>query len=190
MIYLLFGEMGSGKNYIGELFADRFNCFFFDGDNVIPKEMKEKVDNFKFLGKKVINNYVDNHLIPAVRNMHRFGSVVVAQALYTRAYRRKFVEAFGSENVIMIHIRPESLLCNLRFLWKRRRGFRWALYFLLSKPFFQRPKVDVHEGADMYSVVNDYRPTVESQVHRLAMHIEQNEETKAFIKGLSRSEVG
>lgn len=42
MIYLIFGEMGIGKNYVGEKLAKHIGCSFFDGDTVIPKSMIEK----------------------------------------------------------------------------------------------------------------------------------------------------
>lgn len=137
MIYFLFGEMGAGKNFVGEQLAKELGCDFFDGDIVIPPEMADRVSKFRPLSKKMINDFVDNHLIPAILE-RASGDLVVAQALYNRRHRRKVVKSL--DNVKMIYVSPPRIYTHLRRLLKRRRGFRWVIYFLLSKLFFQKPR--------------------------------------------------
>lgn len=97
MIYLIFGEMGIGKNYVGEKLAKHIGCSFFDGDTVIPPSMLKKVLNFKPLGAEDIDDYVTNHLIPEIENKYQ-NELVVAQALYREKHRNQICAHFGEES--------------------------------------------------------------------------------------------
>lgn len=142
MIYVLFGEMGIGKNYVGERLAEHLDCIFFDGDDVLPPDLKEKVARMKPLTHADVNRFVTNHLIPGIRIMANLygGEIVVAQALYMRKHRQQIVDALGGpDEVKLIHLPSPSFLTHMGRLLKRRRGIRWMLLGLMSKPFFQKP---------------------------------------------------
>ena len=148
MIYLLFGEMGVGKNYIGEMFAKKLGCPFFDGDDVMPDDMRKRVEKFKSLPDEIITKFVEKNLIPEILNLStRKPDLVVAQALYRKKYRDMIVNACMTmeDAITLIYIKPEGFFKHMSCIMKRPKGLRWATYCLLSKPFFQKPNDDVLE---------------------------------------------
>jgi gluconate kinase len=146
MIYLLFGEMGVGKNYVGERMARQLGCPFLDGDDAIPDWMMWKVERFKILSLGELDRYTQQHLVPAIYNAAVVGrgrdaDLVVAQALYRRRHRRMIIEFMERHKVGItpVWLKPPSLMTHIRRLWSREHGFHWLVYAAVTKPFFQRP---------------------------------------------------
>jgi hypothetical protein len=149
MIYLLFGEMGVGKNHVGERLARRLDCPFFDGDDAIPDWMVWKIERFRLLSLSDLDCYVRDHLVPAIRSRaFQSADFVAAQALYRRRHRRAVVEGMGRHRslcdvrrnkVVPVWIRTPSLLTHAGRLFGREHGLGWLMYALATKPFFQAP---------------------------------------------------
>lgn len=160
MIYLLFGEMGVGKNHVGELLASHLGCPFFDGDTVIPEDMMERIDRFKVLKPDMLDRYVWRHLIPAIWSRHAEGQdLVAAQALYRRRHRQMVLDGKGylgeglRGRVVPVWVDAPFLTVSRRLLG-REDGFKWLLYSLACKPFFERPdkgtaRIDNRTGLDL-----------------------------------------
>ena len=141
MIYILFGEMGVGKNYVGERLARFLECEFFDGDTVIPQSMKNEISKFKILKPKTVRDFIYNHLIPEVqRRSLGKRNLVVAQALYRKEFRESLIKTLGKENVQEVYIPTPPFLMHMGRLLQRKDGVRWMLFCWISKLFFQRPK--------------------------------------------------
>jgi gluconate kinase len=143
-IIILFGEMGSGKNYHGEKLAKKLGYTFFDGDIVVTSEMAEKVSKFKPLSRDIIKNY-RRVLAEAIKEKAaQANGLVVAQALYSNQ-DRYYLHGFLStkNNVKFIWIKT-SFFKNLKQIYSRPKGLRWVLYWLMNKPFFQKPTHDLH----------------------------------------------
>lgn len=146
MIWLLFGEMGVGKNYVGERLARHLGCPFFDGDDVIPDWMMWKIEKFRILSLGELDRYTSKHLIPAIYSRHELGKdLVVAQALYRRRHRRMILEGQGTlgsglvGRVVPVWLKPPSTITHAKRLLGREHGFSWLVYALVTKPFFQKP---------------------------------------------------
>lgn len=141
MIYLLFGEMGAGKNHVGELMAQQLGCEFFDGDTVIPEHMLQKVLSFKLFSASDLDQYVRLHLLPAIQSRHVEGQdLVVAQALYRREHRDIILNHQPFQGQITpVWITVPSFFTHKARLVRRKQGFHWLLYWLACKPFFQQP---------------------------------------------------
>lgn len=145
-IYIYFGEMGSGKTYQGKLAAAEDHVKFFDGDDVVPPEMAKLVSNFKPLTREIVHHYVTRILAPEIVLQAKCASLfindlVVAQALYTnedRLYLKEYLELNGFD-VSFLWVKP-SFWRNLKQIYSRPHGLRWVLYWLLNKPFFQKPE--------------------------------------------------
>jgi len=136
MIYFLVGPMGVGKNYVGKQLASNLDCEFVDGDDFVPQAMAKKVSRFKRLSMRDLNNFVLEHLIPAIETLHsEHENIVVAQALYRKGHRALIKDKFG-DDCVFIHIKV-PLLTNIKRLLSREKGLRWALYGLINRPFFQ-----------------------------------------------------
>jgi len=162
MIYILFGEMGVGKNYVGEKLAKHLNCEFFDGDTVIPATMKEKIAKFKILDQKTVRNFIYNHLIPAVqRRAIERENLVVAQALYRKEFRMALIESLDVENVCPVYIKAPSFRTHMKRLLNRTNGVRWVAFCLISKFFLQKP------DGDTFTISNEHENDLYSQIEKL-----------------------
>lgn len=142
MIYLLYGEMGCGKNYVGEKFAEYIGCEFFDGDSVIPDDMVIKIEKFKLLKPSELIVYVSRDLLPAImkKSYYGFRDLVVSQALYKKEYRSIITRSLPHiVSPIWIYT---PWFQQLSQLMSREHGFKWVMYSLICKPFFQRPTED------------------------------------------------
>lgn len=152
-IYILFGEMGCGKTYQGSRYAERHEFKFFDGDSVITPAMLERVSEFKPIPEDVLAEYMDVLFNAIADQMQTCDHLVVSQALYRNADReelKKFLESFGYK------VRMWWVQCkwhrNIANLLTRENGWKWVFYWLINKPFFQKPK---HEHQVFYNVYYD-----------------------------------
>lgn len=139
-VYILIGEIGSGKTFWGEKMAKAFDMPFFDGDTVATPEMIERVSNFKFLTSKILDNYIYNHLTPAIIEKAKENDLMVAQALYLnkhRIYLKNKLEELG--HVVYFWLVDTPFFINMNQIYKRSNSFRGVIYWLLNKPFFQKP---------------------------------------------------
>ena len=134
--------MGCGKNYVGERIAEQLRYHFVDGDSFVPSEMRDKVSRFLPLTQGDIDSFVTDHLIPGLEHeleRHPDG-IVVAQALYRTEHRAQVKSHFGDRcRVVLIET---DLWTNLKRLFKRDKGLRWALYGLWNRIFFQSKGFD------------------------------------------------
>jgi len=141
-VIILVGEMGCGKTYWGKEMARVMNADFFDGDDVLPPGMKDIVSKFRPLTKAMVDHYVHSWLAPAIidgRNKSCKVHLFVAQALYLKEHR-DYLEKHLKENGIRVtywYIYV-PFWQNVKQLWSRPRGFRWILYWLMNKPYFQK----------------------------------------------------
>ena len=159
MLYLLFGEMGVGKNYVGERLAKHLGCEFYDGDFSMPEDMKDRVKRFSFLPAKMIDRFVVYLMQDIYYLLRDHEDVVVSQALYKEEHRQTIWNQFPSAR--LIHVVPPSTYVHLSRILARPRGYRWALYCLMSKPFFQKPRCE----ADV--IVNDTDENIDRQIENI-----------------------
>jgi shikimate kinase len=142
-VIILVGEMGCGKTYWGKKIANELGLEFYDGDKSLPYDMKDRVARFIPLTKEMVDDYIHNHLAPAIRWLVKDDGLVVAQALYMKEHRdflKKHLEKNGC--VVTYWYLQTPFWQNLKQLWSRPKGFRWILYWLMNKPFFQKDGLD------------------------------------------------
>lgn len=141
MLYVLFGEMGIGKNYVGKALAKHLRCNFYDGDDALPESMVRKVQSFKPLSLDDIDDFVDNHLIKAINEQaYRGVDLVVGQALYLQQHRDRIRKELAHHEVQMVYLPVPSRFTHLRRLFSRKKGLRWALFGMFNSFFFEEPK--------------------------------------------------
>lgn len=144
-ILILYGEMGSGKTYLGERVATLLHMTFLEGDDHIPPEMAERIKRFLPIRPNMIKTYLLRHLVPNIHALARAlevkvagHGIVVAQALYVKNHRILVADALqylGHE--VEFQCIKTPFWRHMRQLWGRPNGARWVLYGLLNKPFFQ-----------------------------------------------------
>lgn len=139
-VYILFGEMGCGKSYVGSRYAERHGFKFFEGDSVVTPRMQERVSKFRPIPQDVLDEYMDVLFEAIADEMQTTDHLVVSQALYLNKDRddlKIFLESQGYK------VRMWWVQCkwhrNIRNLLTRKDGWKWVLYWLINKPFFQKP---------------------------------------------------
>ncbi len=140
-ITLFFGEMGSGKSYLGQRYANLEHMTFIEGDFFLSEDMRERVEAFQYVSPDQIDELVDRlrYDIPRLA-AESLNGVVVSQALYRDADRWKLIHAWQKAGfeVDLFWVKP-GVRQNLKQLLSREKGWRWVAYWLMSKPFFERP---------------------------------------------------
>lgn len=119
MIIYLYGLPGVGKNYIGEIFKNKFNFNFIDADDYLPINMKTKLKNGKHFTKEEISNY---HKIIAYNIFELkslYSNLVITQASLFREHRKIIIKL--NPETKFIHIRSNIDTINKRL--KKRNGY-------------------------------------------------------------------
>ncbi len=139
-ITILFGEMGGGKNYWGEIMAKQDGATFFDGDTVATPEMVARVSKFRPLSREIIEEYICVLIAAITMKADDLGDLVVAQALYCNDDREFIEEMLSGQGlrVRFVWVRTRFWQ-NLKQIYSRPKGLRWVIYWLMNKPFFQKP---------------------------------------------------
>lgn len=138
-VIILFGEMGSGKNYWGEKIAKEKGYQFFDGDDVILPEMVEYVSKFKFLTRSMLTAYVE-HLVEEIAERAKNNNVVVAQALYFDEDRLFLARALEEKGyAVSFKWIKVPVWRNIKQIFSRPLGTAWVLYWIANHPWFEKP---------------------------------------------------
>lgn len=142
-VIILFGEMGSGKSYLGKKLADKLNYLFIEGDAFASDEMGAAIAGLKRINNKMIDDLIFD-LDAAVRLVAELEpelkGVVVSQALYQEHHRETLMKSWRDIGyAVECGWVRTPMLQHIRQLVSRPKGWRWVVYWLLSKPFFQRP---------------------------------------------------
>ncbi len=151
-IYIFFGEMGCGKTYCASRYAEKHSFKFFEGDSVVTPRMLERVSKFRPIPRHILDEYLDVLADAIADEAEGVDHLVVSQALYIDEDResiRIFLEALGYR-VRMWWVQV-PLWRNFQNLLTRKDGWKWVCYWLLNKPFFQKPKYDHQIFYNIYS---------------------------------------
>jgi gluconate kinase len=146
-IFILFGEMGCGKTFYGRQMATNrsqtgFHTRFWDADEAATQDMIDCIDEFKPMNRDMISRYVNILKTSIVRKAEEASSdLIISQALYMDEHRQQIIDHL---ELLGYTVHPYwvrcSLLTNAKRLLSRERGRGWLFYWLMNKPFFQRPK--------------------------------------------------
>jgi len=151
-VYIFFGEMGSGKSYVGSRFAQSKDFKFFEGDSVVPPRMMERVSKFKSISEDMLEEYMDALADAIADEMTTCDNLVVSQALYRDEDRKSlklFLECLGYR--VQMYWVQTRWHRNIQNLLTRQNGWKWVLYWLLNKPFFQKPTHECQIWQNIYT---------------------------------------
>lgn len=165
MLIILIGEMGMGKNFVGEMMAKEWGFHFFDGDDAIPPGKQ-------LLHKKDVDAFVQDNLIPAItNNLKDYKNLIVAQALYFEEHRNKIYECFKSvTEVKFIHIIANQALQTKRLLTRSQEKIAWVPYAARSRRHFQIP---IEADRRYSTIVNEHGTNeISKQIRELSFYEE------------------
>lgn len=150
-VYIFFGEMGCGKSYCGSRYAEGQGFKFFEGDSVLTPRMLARVSKFKSVNEEILQEYMDVLADAIADQMEDCDNLVVSQAFYRDEDRKSmitFLECLGYQ-VKMWWVRTRTWR-NIENLFTRPNGWKWFLYWLINKPFFQKPTHPYQEVINIY----------------------------------------
>ena len=138
---MLFGKAGAGKSYAGQLIGNTFNCYYFEGDLVIPYEMSKAILEQKAINESMLEVFLGKNLRAVVEKLHKskHQPLVVSQAFYLYKYRDQYRELFG-EKIQFILIDAYDDKCYERL--QKRKGWITVDYAKKMRLRFQPPEPD------------------------------------------------
>jgi len=141
-VEVFFGEMGSGKSYCGRVYAGWHGYEFFEGDDVVTRELLDRSGRFRPIPRNVIREFVRVLAAETVRRAAATSApvLVVAQALYLDEDRTWFARLLAEHGIsVEWHWVRTPFLKHVRNLLTRKEGWRWVPYMLFNKLFFEKP---------------------------------------------------
>lgn len=136
MKLLLFGKIGSGKSYVGELCQREFGMAYHDADLDLPEVMRKAIRNHQSITEDMRDDFVERIIerIHALSQQHE--QFCIAQALFKNRHRLRILEAFP--DVQMVWVRSTEALINERL--EERTGHVASLYYAqMVNPNFEEP---------------------------------------------------
>jgi gluconokinase len=113
MLIVLFGLAGSGKNFVGRTLQQKFGFTFFDGDEVLPEEMKTCIREKKNFTQEMRNKFCAKIIAKITALQHanpNANNLVVSQGFYKEENREQVRTAFPNAIFIEISTLPEKIL--------------------------------------------------------------------------------
>ena len=139
---VLVGEMGAGKSTVGRRLAKGHGYDFVEGDDLAGPEMAAAIKDLRRITTGMVDDLVERMVDTLyIKKASGVRGVVLSQALYRKHHRDnlEFLLSRAGIEVQFIWVKPR-LRQHIRQLLSRDGGWRWVAYWLLSKPFFQRPR--------------------------------------------------
>ncbi|MDO8583518.1 MAG: AAA family ATPase [bacterium] len=140
MIIVLFGLPGAGKTYVGNILKENFSFFLHDGDNDLPKLMKQTL-----MSKKAINNTMRDEffkkLIASVKKLSaKYNKLTITQTFIKEKYRLQFLQQFPETRFMLIASNADIRRERLK---KRKVGFPLDSEYAKSMDkIFESPKIN------------------------------------------------
>jgi gluconokinase len=134
MLFILFGLLASGKNYVGQILRDDYSLYFYDADTDLTPDMREAIRQERLVPDAVRDAFFENvigHLKQLCACEER---LVCAQAMYREKHRRLIQEAFPDAQFILVQLRPDLIANRLRH---RQSGVVSLAYARQIEPYFE-----------------------------------------------------
>jgi len=141
MKLLLFGQIGSGKSYVGELFQRKFEIPYHDADRDLPEEMKEAIRNHQPITEEMRDGFVERIIGRMHELSQQHAQLCIAQALFKNRHRLRILEAFP--DLQMVWVRSNDVLIHTR-LHERTGHVASQYYAQMVNPNFEEP-VHAHQ---------------------------------------------
>ena len=139
MKFLLFGKIGSGKSYVGELFQQEFGIAYHDADLDLPEVVKEAIRNHQAITEEMRDDFVER-IIARIHQLSReHQHFCIAQALFKNRHRLQILTEFPE--LQMVWVRSDESLTAARL--ENRTGHVASLYYAqMVNPHFEEPTHD------------------------------------------------
>jgi gluconokinase len=138
MLLIVFGMLGSGKNYIGEILSEDYGMTFYDADTDLPPAMREAIRKREFVPDAARDHFFDIVVERLKELKQKSPDLVCAQALYKEKHRGLIQRAFPEAQFILVESTLELVMERLAH---RQDGFVDADYARKIAPLFEAPQL-------------------------------------------------
>lgn len=101
-LIILFGLPGTGKSFIGKIFKEYFDYYFYDGDNDLTEEMKEAIKAQRVFTDQMRDVFFEKLIrnIQELKSRHK--KLVVAQTFIKEKYRVDLLKKISGAKFVLI----------------------------------------------------------------------------------------
>lgn len=138
MTILLFGQIGSGKSFVGEFLQREFGIAYYDADLDLPRSLVESIRAHKPISEQMRERFTEKIIdrIHLLQKEHQ--EFCVAQALFKNRQRVRLLEEFPDLRLVWVRSEPPQLDVRLR----ERTGHVASHYYAkIVNPQFEPPSM-------------------------------------------------
>ena len=173
-LIIVFGEMGCGKTYIGQIFSRHYNAGFYEGDDALNDWNRR----MGFYSKESVEKFVRDQLIPAIElQLQSYERLVVSQALYFEDHRQLIAHHFNKHGLIVQFIQIKTPVDQQK-KQLLARGYYWLISAFLYRRYFESS-----HKAYIFNNTEDHTQLKE-EIAKLCHHVKQTyqlfESSKSF----------
>jgi len=133
MLIYLYGLPGAGKNFIGEVYKNKFNFHFQDADEYLPKKMKNKLKRGEHFTVEDVKGY---HYIIAnkiYKLKKKYKNLVISQASLFIEHRQIIKDKNPLVEFIYINSDRNTIMNRLN----HRKGYVTQKYMLYLEKYLE-----------------------------------------------------
>lgn len=136
MKLLLFGKIGSGKSYVGELLQRECGIAYHDADQDLPEAVREAIRNHQAITEEMRDDFVTSIIQRIHQLSQEHQQFCIAQALFKNRHRLRILATFP--DLQMVWVRSDESLIDARL--ETRAGHVASLYYArMVNPNFEEP---------------------------------------------------
>jgi carbohydrate kinase (thermoresistant glucokinase family) len=136
MLIYLYGLPGAGKNFIGEVYKNKFNFHFQDADEYLPEKMKNKLKQGEHFTREDVKeyHYIIANKIYKLKKKHR--NLVISQASLFIGHRQIIKDKNPLVKFIYINSDRNTIIKRLN----HRKGYVTQKYMLYLEKYLEIDK--------------------------------------------------
>jgi len=99
---VIFGLPGAGKSYVGGILQKYFAYYHFDGDRVLPENMKQKIAANAAISDSMREIFIKKVIEETQKLQGKYKKIVVTQTFIKEKYREQFLRTFSNAQFILV----------------------------------------------------------------------------------------
>lgn len=102
MLVVMFGLPGAGKSFVARQFAFAHGWHFHDGDDDLPRDMRETIDAAAKVTPDMRDRFVDAMCDSVESLLKKHPHVVLAQTFLKQQHRERFLSRFPHARFVLV----------------------------------------------------------------------------------------
>jgi gluconokinase len=136
MLLILFGLSGAGKNFVGEILANKFDYYYWDADTEMPPTIQEQILKRNLLTQDMRDEFTRIIIDKIAELEKQYPKIAISQALYQEKNRYQIVSKYSHAKLIHIKATQQNMLYRLQ----QRNNWVDQSYAEKISLFFESPQ--------------------------------------------------